>query len=515
MHQIREVLRLSLGLGLSHRQVAKSLGVARGVVGDIVARAQAQHLAWPLSGELSDPVLDKLLYPGLRQGRPTLPDPDFAGIHRELQKDKDLTLQLVWQEYKESRPEDGLQYSRFCQRYREWAKRLDIVLRLRHIGGEKVFIDFAGRKVAIVDRKTGEVWHASLFVAAMGASSYTYAELTRGEDQRSFLMAQVRMLEYLGGVPLVWVPDNLKAGVTQSSRYEPELNRMYEELAAHYGAVVLPARARKPRDKAKAEVAVQVAQRWLLAALRHRTFFSLDEANEAIADLLERMNRRPFQKLEGSRRSQFELLDLPALRPLPEHSYEFSVIKRARVNIDCHVQFENNLYSAPHGLVRREVELRATDRVVEILFQGERVASHPRSYGKGDYHTDPQHLPEAHRHHLEWTPSRLIRWGETIGPSVGLLIAKILEDRPHPEQAYRSCLGLMSLGRQYTDERLEAAAARAVTIGAKSFRSVKSILEKGLDQQPLPSADARTLPEHTNVRGARYYGKEDTECSPN
>lgn len=352
MHQIREVLRLHLGLGLSRRQVAKSLGVARGVVSDIVQRAQAEHLSWPLGGDLTDAALDKVLFPGRRQRRRAHAEPDFAWVHRELRQDEDVTLQLCWQEYKEKYRDDGLQYSQFCQRYREWEKRLDIVLRQRHVGGEKLFIDYAGRKVRIVDRKTGEVWYAPLFVCTLGASSYTYAELTRGEDQRSFLMAHVRAFEFFGGLPLLLVPDNLKAGVVQSSRYEPELNRSYEELVAHYGIAVLPARARKPRDKAKVEVAVQVAQRWLLAALRHRVFFSLEEANQAIWELLGRLNQRPFQKLEGSRLSQFTLLDQPALRPLPTHPYEFAVRKPARVNIDCHIQFENNFYSVPHALVR-------------------------------------------------------------------------------------------------------------------------------------------------------------------
>ncbi|MHB2021454.1 MAG: IS21 family transposase [Candidatus Xenobia bacterium] len=505
MHQIREVLRLHLDLGLSRRQVARSLGVSRGVVGDVVQRAQAAHLSWPPAEELTDAVLDELLFPGPHQGRQALPEPDFGWVHREMRQDKDVTLQLCWQEYKEQLRAGGLQYSQFCLRYREWEKRLDIVLRQRHVGGEKLFVDYAGRKVPIVDRQSGEVWDAPLFVCTLGASNYTYAELTRGEDLRSFLMAHVRAFAFFGGVPLLLVPDNLKAGVTQSSRYEPEINRAYDEMAAHYGAAVLPTRARKPRDKAKVEVAVQVAQRWLLAALRHRVFFSLEEANSAVRDLLERLNQRPFQKLEGSRRSQFALLDQSALRPLPTHPYEFALRKVARVNIDCHVEFEHNLYSAPHALVQREVELRVTDKVVEVLFHGERVASHARSYGRGQYRTTLQHLPEAHRRHLEWTPTRLIAWGEEIGPNVGQLVAAILQDRPHPEQGYRSCLGIMHLGRSYSGQRLETASERALTIGAKSYRSLKSILETGLDQRPLTSDDNRALPAHENVRGPGYY----------
>lgn len=511
MHQIREVLRLTLDLGITQRQAAKSLGVSRGTVSDIVQRAGAQELVWPMAAQMTDIELEHLLYPGPRPGRPAVPDPDFNWMRHELTADKDVTLQLLWYDYKAAHPRDGLQYSQFCRRYREWERRLDIVLRIPHTAGDKVFVDFAGRKVPIVDPATGEIWYAPLFVGVLGASSYTYAELTRDEGERSICMAHANMFRFFEGVTTAAVPDNMKPAVKQSSRYEPELARAYAAMATHFGCAILPARVRKPRDKALAEVGVQVAQRWLLAALRHHTFFSLGEGNEAIRERLDWLNRRPFRKMAGSRLSLYETLDRPALRPLPQTPYVYATYTRARVGFDCHVQFDHSFYSAPHALVNKEVEVRATDAMVEILFHGEQVASHARRYGRREYATVPAHLPEAHRRHLEWTPTRLVHWGNTIGPMLGQLMREILESRPHPEQGYRSCLGIMSLTKIYPATRMEGAATRALTIGAKSYRSLRSILENGLDQSPLPEAAEQTLPEHPNVRGRDYYAQSGND----
>ncbi len=513
MHQIREVLRLTFDLKMTQRQVARSLGVARGTVSDIVQRAVAHGLLWPRATGMTDVELEGLLYPGPRQGRPAAPDPDFNWIRHELAKDKDVTLQFLWYEYKAAHAQDGLQYSQFCKRYREWGRSLDVVLRILHPAGDKVFVDFAGRKVPIVDPVTGEVWYAPLFVAALGASSYVYAELTRDESERSVCLAHANMFRFLGGVTAAVVPDNMSSAVKQSSRYEPELTRGYAAMAAHFGCAILPARVRKPRDKAVVEVSVQVAQRWILAGLRHRTFFSLSEANEAIRERLEWINQRPFRKMEGSRLSLYETLDRPALRPLPEMPYVYASYTRARVGFDCHVEFERNFYSAPHALVHKEVEVRATDTMVEILFNGGEVASHPRSYGKRDYATVPAHLPEAHRHYLEWTPERLVNWAKTISPMLGALIEQILSSYPHPEQAMRSCMGVMSLTKIYPPERMEAAATRALSVGAKSYRSLRSILENGLDQAPLPETAEQALPEHENLRGSDYYDPFDDDAA--
>lgn len=509
MHQIREVLRLTLDLGITQRQAAKSLSVARGTISDIVQRAGAQGLGWPGASRMTDAELEQLLYPGPRPGRPAVPDPDFNRMRQELTTDKDVTLQLLWYDYKTDHPKDGLQYSQFCRRYRDWEKHLDIVLRIPHVAGDKTFVDFAGRKLPIVGRGTGEIWYAPLFVGALGVSSYAYAEATRDESERSVCMAHANMFQFFGGVTAAVVPDNMKPAVKRPSPYEPELTRGYAAMAAHFGCAILPARVRKPRDKAVAEVAVQVAQRWILAALRHQTFFSLEEANKAIRERLDWLNRRAFRKMEGSRLSLYEALDRPALRPLPQAPYVYASYTRARVSFDCHVQFDHNFYSAPHALVHKEVEVRATDTMVDVLCNGEQVATHARRYGKREYATVPAHLPEAHRRHLEWTPDRLINWANTIGPMLGQLIQEILESCSHPEQGYRSCLGVMRLTKSYPAARMEAAATRALSIGAKSYRSLRSILENGLDQAPPPSNVEQSLPEHSNVRGRDYYAQSE------
>ncbi len=376
-----------------------------------------------------------------------------------------------------------------------------------------MFVDFSGKKPHIVDPKTGELVEVELFVAALGASSYTYAEATPSQSLESWVMAHERMSDYFDGSTEIWTPDNLKSGVVWADRYEPGINRTYEELAAHYGAVVIPARVRKPKDKAKVESAVQVVQRWILAALRHRTFFSLAELNEAIWEQLEVLNGRPMQKLGASRRELYERLDRPALKPLPQERYELSTWKRCRVNIDYHVDVDDNLYSVPYQLIHEKVELRLTPLVVEVLFKGERVASHHRKKGKGQFATNPEHMPRSHREHLEWTPSRLIHWAERTGPATGRLVSEILRRRPHPEQGFRSCLGVMRLGRRWGNERLEAACVRAEALSSYTYRTVKNILSAGLDRVVLEAdGEAKPREEHENIRGADYYEGGEFRC---
>jgi len=508
MRKIKEILRLKHELGLGLRQIARSQGLSHSTVSDYLARAEAAGITWPLPEDLDEAAVEARLFPGHgEEPRRRRPEPDWAWVHRELRR-KGVTLQLLWLEYKQEHP-DGYQYSRFCDLYHRWRQTLDIPLRQVHRAGEKVFVDWAGQTVPVVDPATGEVREAYVFVGALGASNYTYAEASFSQDLRAWILAHCRMFEFFGGVPRIVVPDNPKTAVTQACRYEPGLNRSYEEMAAHYGAVVLPARPKKPRDKAKVETAVQMVERWVLAPLRHRTFFSLAELNRAIREGIEALNDRPFQKLAGSRRTLFEALDRPALLPLPARRYEHAEWKRATVNIDHHVEVDHNYYSVPHRLVRREVEVRLTATTVEVLHRGQRVASHVRSYGRGQYLTDERHRPAAHQRHLEWTPSRLIRWAEAVGPETARLVRTLLETRPHPEQGYRSCLGIIRLGRRFGSARLEAACGRALLLGALSYRSVRSILEKGLDRLPLEAPGQPPAPiRHPNLRGARYYGDE-------
>ncbi len=506
MRKIRELLRLTAEQGLSRRRAAEAAGVPYTTATDCLERTRAAGLSWPLPDGMDDVELEAQLY---RRAEPPpacqRPEPDWEAIHRDLRR-KGVTLQMLWMEYKQVQPQ-GWQYTQFVHHYRRWAGRVDVVMRQEHRAGEKVFLDFAGPTVPITDPLTGRVSAGQLFVGVMGASSYTYAELLASQELPEWISAHVNMLEFLGGVPEILVPDNLRSGVTRAHRYEPVLNRTYQEMAAHYGCAIIPARSRKPRDKAKVEAGVQVVERWILASLRHQVFFSLDEANRQIRERLHWLNRRPFQKLAGSRMTLFQELDRPALRPLPQRPYEFATWKLAMVNIDYHVEVDRHYYSVPYQLARQRCEVRVTARVVEVYFRGRRVASHLRSRQRGGHTTVAEHMPESHRRHLEWTPGRIVGWARATGPQTAELIEGVMERRPHPEQGFRSCLGIMRLGKRYGDERLEAACGRALVIGAFSYRSVESILRQGLDRQPLPRAgvELRVVPSHEFVRGPGYY----------
>jgi len=508
VRKITDVLRLNEA-GFSQRQIAESLACARSTVGDTLSRADAAVLTYEAAKELDEAELHARLYPGNTGSPRRRVEPDYEYLHRELRRDG-VTLQELWVEHREDHPTDGLQYSQFCRHYRSWEGTVDVVMRQHHRAGEKAFVDFAGHTQAIVDPTTGEVWQAPVFCGCLGASSYTYAEALPAADLASFLLAHVRMFAYFAGVPRAIVPDNLRDAVTLASFYEPDINPSYADLARHYGCCVLPTRVARPRDKAKVESAVQVVERQVMAPLRNHTFFSLAEVNDAYSERLAALNATSFQKMEGCRRSFYESLDRPALSPLPATPYEFALWKRARVNIDYHVQVDGSFYSVPYQLARREVEVRLSAGVVEVFHGGTRVASHARSFTRGAFVTNPEHMPASHRAHLEWSPSRLISWGESMGPATGELIAGILERHPHPEQGYRSCLGLMRLGREHTPERLEAAAARALSARAFSYRSVKNILARGLDRVALPPEGAPGMAPlfHEHVRGPEYFAGE-------
>jgi transposase len=511
MRRIHEVLRLKYEGGLSHRAIARACGVGVGTVSEYVQRSELSGLKWPLSSELDEAALEARLYSSPAPGRERA-TPDPTSIHQELKR-AGVTLHLLWEEYREVHTDAGYGYSQFCEIYRRWAGKLKPSMRQLHRVGEKTFVDFSGKRPHIVDRKTGEEIPFELFVAVLGASCYTYAEATETQKLHDWIGAHTRMLEYFGGSSALWVPDQLKSGVTGSCRYEPGVNRSYQELASHYGAVVVPARPRKPQDKAKVESMVLVVQRWILARLRNRTFFEPVELNAAIRELLELLNGRPMQKTGVSRRELWERLDRPALKPLPAGRYEIAQWKLCRVNIDYHVDVERHPYSVPYQLIHEDVEARYSASVVEIYYKGRRVASHPRRYNHQPS-TLSEHMPSSHRAHAEWTPSRLIHWAEKTGPATGRVVAGILKNRPHPEQGYRACLGLMRLGRRYGAERLEAASTRAEHLRSYSYRTVKNILAAAQDRLPFegePSHDP--TPPHDNIRGADYYAAtEEDEC---
>lgn len=503
MRKIREVLRLK-ALGKSPGAIAQSLEIGVSTVRRYLRRAERSGLSWPLPPEVGDDALEARLFPPAPGPGTSRAVPDWAVVQRELRR-KGVTLQLLWLEYKASHA-DGYQYTQFCEHYRRWQERLDPVLRQEHKAGEKVFVDYAGQTVPVVDRETGEIREAQIFVGVLGASNYTYVEATWTQALADWIASHVRMFAYFQGVAQALVPDNLRAGVKQACYYDPDVNPTYQELAVHYGTTVLPTRPYEPRDKAKVESGVQVAERWILAPLRHYTFFGLADLNQAIRPLLEALNDRPFQKLEGSRRTLFESLEQPALQPLPPVPYEFAEWRRASANIDYHVDVLGHFYSVPYRLVRKPVDVRLSATGVEIFHDSRRVAAHRRSFRKGGYTTDPAHRPKSHQAHLEWSPSRLVRWAEKTGPQTATLIQRILSDRPHPEHGYRACLGILRLGDRYGAERLEAACTRALLIRGVTYRSVKSILDHGLDRQPLAEQTTLQLPRnHDHLRGPDYY----------
>ncbi len=506
MRKIREILRQKWELGRSHREIARSLGVSVGAVAGVVTRATRAGWDGAAVTALSDAALEAGTYtPPAVSAHPA---PDCLALHTERQK-RGVTLALLHLEYLEQHP-DGYRYTQFCEQYRRWCATRRLSMRQVHRAGEKLFVDYSGVRPAVVAPHTGEVTPVELFVAVLGASNYTYAEATATQRSPDFLASHVRCFAFLGGVPAALVPDQLKSGVTRACRYEPGLQRAYEELSQHYGTAILPARPAHPRDKAKVEVAVQIVQRWILARLRHQSFFSLAELNARIADLVLDLNARPMRVYRASRRALFEQVDQPALRPLPAEPYEYAQWKTARVHLDYHVELEGHYYSVPHALVGQAVELRSTATTVEVLLRGQRVASHVRQHVRGRHTTEPAHMPKAHQKHLAWTPARLESWAAQIGPSTGQLVTAILTDRPHPEQGYRTCLGLLRLAKRDGDARLEAACTRALRAGARSYRHVDNILQHGLDRLPLDAAPgepapAAPTPVPAHVRGGDYY----------
>ena len=504
MRKIRDILRLKHENKLANRQIAKSLSVPKSTVADHLTRARMAGLKWPLPDDVDETTLERLLFPPPPSASVQRPMPDFANVHQELKR-KGVTLLLLWQEHKSENP-DGYQYTRFCDLYRDFKGKLNLSMRQVHIAGEKMFVDYCGLTVDVIDRTTGEVREAQVFVAVLGASSYTYAEATWTQSLPNWIGSHVRTFAYFGGVVEIVVPDNLKSGVNKPCRYEPDINPTYQDMAQHYGAAVIPARVKKPKDKAKVEAGVLLVERWILAKLRNRTFFSLTQLNEAIGELLEQLNNRPFKKLPGSRRSMFEETDRPALKPLPPQPYEYAEWKKPKVNIDYHIEVDHHYYSVPHRLAREKVDARITATVVEIFRKGKRVASHIRSHHKGKHTTLKEHMPKDHQEYLDWTPSRIIRWAEKTGPNTAKLVATIMDSRPHPQQGFRSCLGVMRLLKDFEPKRLEAACTRALHIGSATYQSVKSILKNGLDRQQTLDVEAEPEPiEHPNIRGSDYY----------
>ena len=505
MRKIRDILRLRLAAQLSIRQINASTKVSVGAIQKLLSKAQELQLSWPLPDELDDAQLARLFYPAADTGTAARCQvPDWPVIHQELKR-KGMTKLLAWEEYTQHYPNRCYSYSQFCDRYRHWRGLQKRSMRQRHKAGEKCFVDYCGQTVPIINADTGEIHAAEVFVAVLGASNKTFAEATWNQQLPDWLGSHVRMFDYYGGCTAMVVPDNLRSGVSRACRYDPDLNPSYQQWAEHYQVAVVPARPYKPKDKAKAEVGVQIVERWILARLRHHSFFSLAELNQCIRALLEELNQKPFKQLPGNRQQAFEQLDKPALSPLPRHRYRYIDIKPVKVNIDYHVQYRQHHYSVPHQYVGEKLELHASESLVTIYFRQQAVASRVRKHGPG-ISTEAAHMPTRHRKQQQWTPGRLKNWARDVGPEVLVWVDAQLKSKAHPEQAYRVCLGLLNLSREYPAQRLDAACAIANQAGLARLKQVKSILTSNRDRLPAQLELQADLPQHhENIRGPRNY----------
>ena len=505
MKDIRSILRPTHESGLSVREVSERLGLSKSTVSTYLLRAREAGLdGWPMpEGCSDDAALERRLF--RQMGRPPrdTTEPDWQLISREMKR-KSVTLLLLWQEYREAHP-DGFGYTWFCDKFGAHEKRANPAYRHRHSAGAEMQTDYAGQTIPLIDPDTGEVHAAQLFVAVLGASSYTFAVASLHQQLPDWIDGQVRALEYFGGTPGSIVCDNLKAGVAKALWFEPTLTATFAAMAEHYDTTVLPTRPAKPRDKGKVEGAVLIVERWIIARLRNQQFFDLGVLNAEIAKLLEMLNGKIMRHVGRSRREMFEEIERATLRPLPVERFEYAEWKTAKVHPDYHVAVDCNFYSVPHGLIGKKVDVRLTQRVVEIFHDHKRVASHMRSSQRGFHITVNAHMPKAHQRYADRTPASLIERAARMGTNVQILVERMMSDRRHPEQGYRSAMGILSLGRGYGPARLDAACDRALAIEAITYASVLSILKSGLDQASPVTEPNRPTPSHGNIRGAVYY----------
>jgi transposase len=505
MRKIKEILRLHYEHKISNRNIGKACKISPTTVGEYIDRAREMNIDFNKILELDDKSLYSLLYPEKEiEESKTKQMPDMNYLHEELKK-KGVTIQLLWEEYRSHIPE-GYSRTQFFYLYKEWSKRLHPTLRITHKAGEKMFVDFSGDKPYYIDSITGEIIYTELFVSVLGASSYTFATALRSQGLEDWIRGHIKAFEYFGGCPEIVVPDNLKSGVKRACIYDPEINPLYAEMAEHYNLAIIPARAYKPKDKAKVENGVLNSQRRILAVIRNKSFFSLSELNQGIQEALSKLNKREMQLVKKSREQLFHEIEKPALKRLPQNRFKIYNFKKAKVHIDYHIELDGNYYSVPYKYIHKYVEVKYNDLMINIYYENKRLASHYRSYKRGEFVTDDSHRPASHTKYLEWTPARIKHWGKSMGLNTEALMGEIMSSRRHVEQGYRSCLGILRLSKKYSPKRLDNACKRALSIGAINYRSIKSILEKGLDKEAIiESKREPTIIEHENIRGGRYY----------
>lgn len=504
MRKISEVLRQCYELKRSHRDIARSLNISKTTVSDYLRRAKLAGISWPLPKSASEEDLYNQLFLPVTNKPKHRPLPDWEWVYQELRK-KGVTLQLLWREYRDTHS-TGLGYSQFCDHYRNYLKATTPVMRQIHKGGEKTFVDYAGMTMPWIDISTGEIHEAQVFVGCLGASQFTFVEATATQQLPDWIQSHIRMWEYFGGVSEIVVSDNLKSGVKKAHHYDPDINANYQHVSAHYGFAIVPARPGAPKDKAKVESAVGCIERQILAPLRHITFTSIADINAAIKPKLAEFNRQSFQKMKTSRQNLFNEVDKPALKPLPPEKYHYAQWQHAKIHIDYHFVFDDHYYSVPYKYIHHEVEVRATANTIECFFQAKRIASHPRSYLRYKHSTFKEHMPPAHRQHAQWSPERIQRWANKIGPHTMKFITSLIASRSFPEQAYRACLGVLRLGTRYGEDRLEKACDIAYESGARRYKEVELILKNKLDAaHHSPPISVPVIVSHENIRGSDYY----------
>jgi len=509
MLKIKEILRLKCEAKLSNRKIARALKISHSVVNEYIKEFKQTGKTYLDTLSLTDKEILSL-FKSTRDTKSKYPLPNFVKVHKELRVPF-VTLTLLHEEYINGCPDGkGYGFTWFCNQYKAYTKKINPSMHLVHKAGEKIFIDFSGKTVDIINPKNGTITKAELFIAVLPSSGFAFVKAIASQKKRDFIDAHADMFEYFGGVSQLLVPDNLKSGVNKADNYDPDINPDYAAMARHYGTAIMPTRPYKPKDKAHVELAVKLVQRWIIARLRHFSFYSIEELNSEIKRLMPLYHNKVMKHLGCSRRELFEELDKPSLLPLPNTRYEYKEFKLLKVSKDYHIQLEHNFYSVPYQLIGKKVEVWFSAKIVTITYEGKAVATHPKLLHKGQYSTKSEHMASSHKKYLEWSPGKIMNWGATIGSESAKLFKKIMDSRPHPEMGFRTCLGIINAYKKYqekgySEEHLEIISTIALSKHYYKVAQVKDLLKSYQPKDSDESASLVALSTHDNIRGAEYY----------
>jgi transposase len=514
MKRVREALRLYEKCGLSLRKTAQALSVSRPVLTDYLTRCREHEISYDKACELTDAQLSSVFQTDITQKNTHYQTllglfPEYA---RELSR-LGVTRQFLWEEYRNDH-NGTYSYSQFCYHFQQWNDKQEVSMVIEHKAGDKLYVDYTGKKLQLVDYKTGEITPVEIFVATLGASKLIYAEAVRSQKKQDFIQAQVNTLEYIGGVPQAIVPDCLKSAVSKGHRYEPDINPEYQKFAEHYETTILAARPYKPKDKAVVEGAVKIVYQCIFAPLRDRVFHTIDELNVAIREELEKLNNRVMQQYKKSRWEMFHDIEKEYLSPLPVETYQYQEYRRLKVQCNYHVYLstDKHYYSVPYSYLGKHVELFYTPTSVEIFHNNQRIALHRRNQHTYGYTTVHEHLPPQHRYKDNWNSEKLLSWGESIGRHVRDVVDTILSRKTHPEQGFKSCMGILNLTKKYDHTRLDKACQKALMYEYVSYKGIENMLKNGVEenmQQELFKEYTHGI--HENVRGQKYYKQEQIQ----